>query len=78
MQNDYRRWMIDKMSKNFRFELVSIFEFGETIWEAATKAAEEKIASIKMPLVCDECSAEMHTHHNFCWNCGTRKGEVQG
>lgn len=57
MQVEYRKWMIARLQERCRFELLSLFNFGETVWEAATTRVEESRTSTNMPS--DKIAAEM-------------------
>lgn len=40
---EYRKWITEKLKSHYRFELISMFSFGEIIWKVATEAAEKRM-----------------------------------
>lgn len=46
-KDEYRKWMIAKLKEHYRFDLVTMFTFGEIVWEAATENNKKLLTDLK-------------------------------
>lgn len=69
MPGTFSEWIGEKIRDEYRFDFVSMYTFGEIVWEAATKAAEEKFTSTNS--VRDKTVHDCGTcPYRSCKNCG--------